>query len=134
MSNSVLKSALHNALLVLTGPQSAKQRLRDAWLNHLEVLPADELPEGARENFLAIQSGLNQERPVNSEHPAEATIRKMSPVEAARWNEAIAKLYLSLVAEDGPVQLRLVDAGDGAVAEETNDAATDGVPGFLIRH
>ncbi|MEM7763962.1 MAG: hypothetical protein AAF290_07755 [Pseudomonadota bacterium] len=126
---SVLKTAFHNALIVLTGHKTAKDRLREAWLTYLSDLSTDEMPDGFRENFLAIRDGLTSQRPVNNEHPAEATIRKMSPGQAARWNQDIAKLYLTLIGEEAPVQLRLVDTVDG---EET--AVEGPVPEFLVQH
>ncbi|MFK8051477.1 MAG: hypothetical protein AB8F65_00775 [Woeseiaceae bacterium] len=125
---SVLRNALHAALLVLTGPENAKCRLRSAWLNHLSELPIDEMPDGIRESYQAIRDGLTAQVPVNNEHPAEATIRKMSPVQAARWNQDIAKLYLNLLADDVPVQLRLVETAD------VEEPATETVPDFLVRH
>lgn len=125
---SVVKKALYDALLVLTGHKSAKDRLRDAWLNYLCDLQPEDLPEGPRQKFQAISDGLSSQTPVNKEHPAEATIRKMSPHQAARWNKDIVSLYVAVIAEGEPVQLRLVDAN------ESEEGTSDPVPDFLIRH
>ena len=88
---SVIKIILHDALIVLTGHEDAKSRLTRAWIDGLDKLIPDELPDGIREKFLAMRERLTARRPVNNEHPVIATIRKMSPMEAARFGRDMYK-------------------------------------------
>ncbi len=130
---SVIKNTFQEALIVLTGHEDAKSRLTRAWIDSLFEMNADELPDGIREMFLAMREQLTTRRPVNNEHPVIATIRKMSPMEAARLGADIVKMYSQVLSADEPVQLRLVERADGDEAGETA-ADADIVPDFLSRH
>ncbi|MEM7611436.1 MAG: hypothetical protein AAF270_07155 [Pseudomonadota bacterium] len=126
---TVLKKRLHDALIILTGHEDAKSRLSKAWIDGLDTVEPDEVPDGIREKFLAMRDRLCARQPVNKEHPVVATIRKMSPMEAARYNRDIVQMYAQLMAADQPMQLRLVESIDGEESIET-----DAVPDFLTQH
>ncbi|MEL6215061.1 MAG: hypothetical protein AAFQ99_05215, partial [Pseudomonadota bacterium] len=80
---SLLRDKLHDAMLVLTSHENAKSRLTKAWVDRLELVPTDEVPETIRDRFLAMRDRIMARRPVNNENPIVATIRKMSPLEAS---------------------------------------------------
>ena len=126
---SVLKEALHDAMLALTSHENAKSRLEKAWLDKLETIPEGDLPESVRDRFMAMRERIMCRRPVNNEHPIVATIRKMSPMEASDCGHDIVKLYFQVMTGDVPIQLRLVDRGN---AETVIDGV--GVPDFLAQH
>ncbi|MEO0574207.1 MAG: hypothetical protein AAF004_02005 [Pseudomonadota bacterium] len=127
---SAFKSTLHDAIVVLTGHENAKTRLTNAWVNLLETVAADELPDGIRQTFLAMRDKLTAHQPVNKEHPIVATIRKMSPMEAATCAQDVVHIYLQVVSAESPVQLRLVETAD----HEDDSATAESVPDFLTQH
>ena len=61
---------------------SIKDRLADAFRNHLAQVNAEELPEALRAQFRACQEALTRERPLRGEDAVRATVRKMSSHEA----------------------------------------------------
>ena len=126
---SAVKDSFRDALIVLTSHENAKDRLTRAWVDGLERLALDDLPDSIREQFNRMRERLMTRRPVNGEHPVVATIRKMSPMEAARYGHEIVHMYADVMAADQPVQLRIVDA-----TLETGADAPDDVPDFLSRH
>ncbi|MEL6870304.1 MAG: hypothetical protein AAFO81_10930 [Pseudomonadota bacterium] len=127
---SALRSALQEAIVLLTSHENAKIRLINAWVDGLDLLSVDEMPDGIRETFMAMRDRLTAHQPVNNEHPIVATIRKMSPMDAARCGQDIVQLYLQVVNADSPVQLRLVEGPD---LDETDEEPSV-VPDFLTRH
>lgn len=125
---SVLREMLHDAMLVLTSHENAKARLTKAWIDRLETIPTEEVPETVRDRFLAMRDRIMTRKPVNNEHPIIATIRKMSPVEASDCGQDIVQLYFHVMTDSAPVQLRLVEgAGEEHGSEEP-------LPDFLTQH
>jgi hypothetical protein len=68
------------AILASAGP--IKHRLTEAYRAHLESLDQDELPKEVREEFCSINSCLCRVRPMRGETAVQATVRKMSEMEA----------------------------------------------------
>ncbi|MEO1581505.1 MAG: hypothetical protein AAFR91_06620 [Pseudomonadota bacterium] len=125
---SLLRDKLHDAMLVLTSHENAKSRLTKAWVDRLELVPTDEVPETIRDRFLAMRDRIMARRPVNNENPIVATIRKMSPLEASDCGRDIVQLYFQIMTDAAPVQLRLVETP----VEEA--ASRDEIPDFLTQH
>ncbi|MEM6808992.1 MAG: hypothetical protein AAGA41_13125 [Pseudomonadota bacterium] len=129
---SAIKNSFHEALVILTSHENAKTRLTKAWVDTLEHLASDELPDSIRDQFNRMRKRLTARRPVNNENPIVATIRKMSPAEAARFGCEIVNMYADVMAADHPVQLRIVDVAAEPQSEKAE--GKDGVPDFLSRH
>lgn len=127
---SALRNTLQEAILVLTGHENAKTRLTKAWVDLLETMPADDLPEAVRETFLAMRDRLSAHQPVNKENPIIATIRKMSPMEASRCAQDVVQLYMTVVNAESPMQLRLVETPE----QEDESLAAEVLPEFLTQH
>ncbi len=70
------------AVLASTGP--IKQRLVDAYRTHLSGIDQDELPKEIREEFCSLTSCMSCVRPLRGETAEQATVRKMSDMEAGR--------------------------------------------------
>jgi hypothetical protein len=68
------------AILASAGP--IKHRLAEAYRTHLESLNQEELPKEVREEFSSISSSLCRVRPMRGETAVQATVRKMSEIEA----------------------------------------------------
>ena len=83
--------------LVRSGP--IKDRLGDAYRNHLAFVRAEDLPAGLREEFRACHDALTRERPLRGEDAVRATVRKMSGTEAELLACNVVRLFAAIVRE-----------------------------------
>ena len=84
---------LEGAVLSLARSGAIKDRLSDAYRNHLEQLDATDLPEPWRAEFCACRDSLTRERPLRGEDAVRATVRKMSNEEAEAVAQCVVRLY-----------------------------------------
>ena len=68
------------AVLASAGP--IKHRLAEAFYEHLADLEEDELPREIRDEFTSLSTALSSVRPLKGETAVQATVRKMSDMEA----------------------------------------------------
>jgi hypothetical protein len=68
------------AMLASAGP--IKHRLSEAYRTHLANLDEDDLPKELREEFTSLSTCMSCVRPMRGETAVQATVRKMSDVEA----------------------------------------------------
>nr|MBO2488689.1 hypothetical protein [Gammaproteobacteria bacterium] len=94
MSNAWESLFAATAVLASAGP--IKQRLVDAFRTHLASLNADELPSELREEFSSISSTLQCVRPMRGETAVQATVRKMSDIEAGNVARRIVNMLGAL--------------------------------------
>lgn len=81
--------------LARSGP--IKDRLTDAYRNHLARIACDDLPKELRGEFQALCSELTRERPLlPAEDSFKATIRKMSTEQAERLACSVVKMFCAL--------------------------------------
>jgi len=78
------------AILASAGP--IKHRLAEAYRSHLENIDQDELPKEIREEFALLSSSMCRVRPLRGETALQATIRKMSDIEAGRFAVRIVNM------------------------------------------
>lgn len=78
------------AVLASAGP--IKHRLVEAYRTHLESLEEEDLPKEIREEFSSVASCLCCVRPLRGETAVEATVRKMSELEADRVAHRIVNM------------------------------------------
>ena len=97
---------LEGAVLSLARSGAIKDRLSDAYRNHLVHLDAEELPDPWRAEFCACCSSLTRERPLRGEDAVRATVRKMSNEEAEAVAQCVVRLYGAWVraAHEEPAQ------------------------------
>ena len=82
------------AALSLARSGSIKDRLTDAYRNHLALVDESELPIELLEAFRAVSHALNRERPLlRGEDTFRATVRKMSSLEADQVACCVVRLY-----------------------------------------
>ena len=94
MSTTLDKFRSATLSLARSGP--IKDRLTDAYRNHLALVDESELPLELVEEFRAVSYALNRERPLlRGEDTFRATVRKMSSKEA----EEVACLVVRLFGE-----------------------------------
>jgi hypothetical protein len=106
---------LEGAVLSLARSGAIKDRLSDAYRNHLEQLDAADIPEPWRAEFCACRDSLTRERPLRGEDAVRATVRKMSNEEAEAVAQCVVRLY-------------------GAWARATHDAPATGASEALLVH
>jgi hypothetical protein len=90
---------LEAAALTLARSGSIKDRLADAFRNHLSQVSADELPEGLRAEFRACHNALTREAPLRGEDAVRATVRKLSSHEADELACSVVRLFAAMVRE-----------------------------------
>jgi hypothetical protein len=82
------------AALSLARSGSIKDRLTDAYRNHLALVDESELPIELVEEFRAMSYALNRERPLlRGEDTFRATVRKMSSTEADEVASSVVRLF-----------------------------------------
>jgi hypothetical protein len=86
------------AVHILIGDGSIKQRLASAYTLHLADLADAEFPAALRREFGELQAALNRIAPVGNESRVRASVQKMSSDEAAGHAATIVKLYVELMA------------------------------------
>ncbi|MDR2215045.1 MAG: hypothetical protein LBE59_04295 [Nevskiaceae bacterium] len=90
---------LHQATLLLCGDGSVKDRLADAYVEHLARLDLEQIPADMRIEFDALRTAMTRERPLSRESVARASVRKMSIEEACRLAAVIVRVYASVAQE-----------------------------------
>ena len=95
MSNHVER--FYDAVMALVAHGDIKQRLINAFEEHLSAIEDEELPIALRPDFNALRSAMSCVEPLNGEGSIRATVRKMSVYEADRCAGMILDLYADLV-------------------------------------
>jgi VIT1/CCC1 family predicted Fe2+/Mn2+ transporter len=80
------------ATLSLARSGSIKDRLTDAYRNHLSAVAEEELPREIREQFHDVRCSLTREQPQRGEDAIRATVRKMSSHEAETIAEKVVQM------------------------------------------
>ena len=117
---------LESAALSLARSGAIKDRLIDAYRNHLALVNADELPESLRAELRACQDALTHERPLRGEDAVRATVRKMSSQEAEAIACSVMRLFAASVREASRQA-----AATAAPEAGLNGAAAGGVAGRI---
>lgn len=84
------------ATLMLATAGPIKHRLIQAYRTHLANLREDELPNEIREEFCSLCSCMSCVRPLRGETAEQATVRKMSDIEASRVATRIVNMLGAL--------------------------------------
>jgi hypothetical protein len=87
---------LEGAVLSLARSGAIKDRLSDAYRNHLAHVDAAALPDAARADFCACRETLTREHPLRGEDAVRATVRKMSNEEAEAVAQSVVRLYAAV--------------------------------------
>jgi hypothetical protein len=90
---------LEGAALSLAHSGAIKERLVEAFRNHLAEVNAEELPESLRPQFRLCHAALIRERPQPGEDAVRATVRKFSNSEADELACFVVRLYGAYVRE-----------------------------------
>ena len=90
---------LEGAALALARSGPIKDRLAEAYRNHLSYVRIEDLPQVLREEFRACRDALTRERPLRGEDAVRATVRKMSSLEADELACSVVRLFAGIVRE-----------------------------------
>jgi hypothetical protein len=97
------------ATLSLTRSGALKDRLNDAYHNHLVDVDEKDLPRELRDDFRAFNHRLTREPPLlRGEDSVRATIRKMSSGEAEDAATAVVKMFSALQRSSAPARATVV--------------------------
>jgi hypothetical protein len=121
MSNHVKR--FYAAVMALVAHGDIKQRLVDAFEEHLANIEDDQLPIALQDDFKALRNSISCVEPLNGEGPIRATVRKMSVDEADRCAGMMLDLYADLVRLDDELQENIPPA--------IEDQSV--VPAFLVK-
>ena len=105
--------------LVRSGP--IKDRLADAYRNHLAFVRPEDLPAALRGDFRACHDALTRERPLRGEDAVRATVRKMSSAEADQLACSVVRLFAAIVREYATEEAHAIvpTNGNGVVLDVT---------------
>ncbi len=92
-----LEERFEAAVSILVGDGSVKDRLVVAYLENLDDLESDELPQGLRKRFEDLHTALHAVAPIGREPYVRAATRKMSKLQAGNHARTILSLYVDLV-------------------------------------
>jgi hypothetical protein len=117
------REQLEGAALSLARSGPIKERLTDAFRNHLALVKAEELPDALREEFRACHDALTRERPLRGEDAVRATVRKMSNQQADDVACSVVRLFAA-VAREAPGEMALATPAmlDGALTNGSSGA------------
>lgn len=122
------------AVRVLVGVGPIKQRLIDAWREHLATLQEKDVPDALRPRLATLRHAMNVAHPAGGLSAAEVSVRKMSDKEAADHAVRILEIYGQLDASDADTstspKLRVVAQSP---EREDFDDGLDDLPAFLSR-
>jgi hypothetical protein len=120
------------AVRTLTTDVPVKQRLINAYVDHLEALAEDDVPQAVQPRFEALRQAMTAVPPTEKETAVQVSVRKMSQAEAGRLSRSILAIFAELV--------RVKSTGErlnsGAVAKANVLNRLDAnvrVPSFLAR-
>jgi hypothetical protein len=92
---------LEGALLSLARSGTIKDRLTDAYRNHLAHVCAEELPTQVRDEFRACSEALTREPPLRGEDAVRASVRKLSDREANEIASCVVHMLTVVAREAG---------------------------------
>lgn len=120
------------AVRTLTTDGPVKQRLICAYVDHLESLAEEDVPEAIRPRFESLRQAMNAVPPTEKETAVQVSVRKMSLPEAGRLSRSILAQFAELVRVKNTGER--LNSGEGGKAPAFNrlDASVR-VPSFLAR-
>lgn len=128
---AALWNAVDGAVRVLVGAGPVKQRLIDAWRQHLGSLQDKDVPDALRARLMTLRAAMDAAHPTGGMSAAEVSVRKMSDKDAAGHAVRVLEMYAQLCATyefDAAAAPRLRVVG----GEDRHDLGDD-LPAFLSR-
>jgi hypothetical protein len=124
---AALCDVLHQAARVLVGTGPVKQRLIEAYRDHIATIRDQDAPEPLRAGLLALRTAMHAAPATGGMTAPEASVRKMSEQDAAAHATSILEMLVvqsALSGQDAAPRLRIVGGDDHGGGD---------VPAFLSR-
>lgn len=125
---AALWDVFDGAVRILVGAGPVKQRLIDAWRDHLAPLHEKDVPEALRSRLTAVRAAMHVAHATGGMTAPEVSVRKMSDKDAAEHAVRILEMYAQLctmIELDAAPRLRVVGGDDHGFGED--------LPAFLSR-
>lgn len=114
-----------DAVVLLAGAGPLKQRLADAYQQHLRDLDPQDLPSDLRGPYAALCTALQSGPRVGTLDAVAASVRKMSEADAARYAQSVVHMFADLQEP--------VTGSRPAVLRSVPSSLDDEIPAFLNR-
>lgn len=101
-----LLDQLQQATVKLSQSGPIKDRLADAYSEHLASIETAAVPERFRSQFAELHVALNRERPLPRESVVRASVRKMSNDDAGRYAALVVQVFATLARAGSAVVAR----------------------------
>src|SRR5690606_6956672 len=72
-------------------------RLIRAYVEHIEIIRGDDVPESIRTPFEALRRAMTAVPATERETSVQVSVRKMSPADVARYTRSIVMMFSELV-------------------------------------
>ena len=97
---------LQGATLRLTQGGTVKDRLADAFSDHLSFVEPAQLPDGVRDEFDLLHDAMHRERPLPRESAVRASVRKMSAEEVNYFAGLVVRMLCAVARQqaNGPAR------------------------------
>jgi hypothetical protein len=118
---------LEGAALSLARSGPIKDRLTEAYRNHLAFVRVEDLPDALRTEFRACHDALTRERPLRGEDAVRATVRKMSSSEADEVACTVVRLFAA-IAREYAISAAHAEAAAAADVAESDEPVLNGFP------
>ena len=86
-----------SAVRICTSDLTIKQRLAKAWIEYLDEIEPNDLPQCQRPKFIELRENMYERQPLNEESAPQASIRKMSARQVVSQTGLIIEIYAELV-------------------------------------
>lgn len=117
------------ATKVLVGSGPVKQRLIEAWRDHLSPLHDKDLPDTLRPRLQSLRAAMHSAHATGGMTAPEVSVRKMSEAEAAAHAVCILEMYAQVASSEGEA----VGAPRLRVVGTAHDSDPGDLPAFLSR-
>jgi hypothetical protein len=113
----ILRRRFYMAVTRCTGEHAVKPRLAEAWIEHLDTIKTEQLPEYVQNDFKILRVAMYAHAPMSGEHTARASVRKMSQKQAAAHTLRIADIFRELMNVQFAETIRAAEAQVNPTAE-----------------
>jgi hypothetical protein len=120
------------AVRTLTTDAPVKQRLICAYVEHLEALAEEDVPQAIQPRFEALRKAMTAVPPTEKETAVQVSVRKMSQAEAGRFSRSILAIFAELVRVKSTGE-RLESGGVARTPAFNRVDTSTRVPGLLAR-
>ena len=120
-----------SAVRICSGALTIKQRLINAWTEHLDDIDPADMPQCQRQNFVELRKVMYERNPLPEDTEPQASVRKMSVRQVAAHTDLIIAIYAELVRiqsiaamknkePESSIRPSVVTDHEGAIAERLN--------------